>query len=306
MKIYHNISFFRHPYYWARNTYADGFSAGNRNFLLLVPLIFSAINFIASLATLGTVLKENISYVLLYMLFFYGIINMIIVLLITRISQKFKDEKSYYKVIHKNIVEPLREYNAIKQSKIRVGDGLKEAFIESTLRSVLKSFNDNYMKKRYSSKVVATIKYKKRGMLYPIREGDEINYRSNDAEIEEKSFVYKALNSFGQKLPYIYVKDLDNPDKYELKAMGNLTTDIKGRAADNYKTFIALPIRGGNIKFDGPGEVEAHPDLGVLGFDLVGKYKFGNFEDHELDYMACLADSIADLILDLLRIECVK
>ncbi|MFW6273133.1 MAG: hypothetical protein ACOC2U_05080, partial [bacterium] len=42
-------------------------------------------------------------------------------------------------------------------------------------------------------------------------------------------------------------------------------------------------------------------ELGLVGFDLMEEYGFGNLNDYQLDIMACLADSLAEPLLDLIE-----
>lgn len=295
--LYKRINLFGHPVLWVKHNYLNGLEYGFLTFAAFGPAVIVIIGFIADLISISDVMKDNITILLASMLFVYGLINMVLIVGGNDLSRILKNEKSYYKVMHKNIVEYLRDYRVKRDNS----DNLDETYFIAALREILEAFNNNYMKKRYSLGVIGTIKYKKNNKLYPIRVGDNADYRASDPEGADESYVYKALNDFGSKLPYIYVKDINNPDECEAKAMGKLSEKIKGRAADNYKTFIAFPIRGGKIPFPKGAEMDARQDLGVLGFDLKKAYEFGNFEEKELDYIACLVDSLAEIILDLIK-----
>lgn len=297
MKRHNNILINKHPVLWFKNKYFAGLSKSNLGVASVTPFIFGLIGLLADFTALNLIVTDNISHVLAYMLFGYGILNIIFAIELIRIGGRLQNERVFYKVMHKNVIEPLREYRTHKKNKSEIGE--LEHFMHETLKKILDSFNANYMQKKYSQKVVATLKYKLNDRLIPIRSGDEADYRDKSPEEADKSFVYKALSDIGEKLPYIYVKDLDEPDTYECQSMGKFTEQIKNRAGENYKTFIALPIRGGRL----PVEAEVRRDLGILGFDLKEKFRFGNFEEHELDYIACLADSLSEIITDLVSIK---
>jgi len=296
--LYGRIKFTKHPLFWFRYNYLNGAELGISVLLALGPAILVAIGLLSDLISIGSLIQDNIAIALSVMMFVYGIVNMVLVFAASAMSHTLKNEKGYYRVIHKNVIEFMRDYRAQRDYRRAAGLLVDESFFVDSLRSILDLFNNNYMKKRYSSGVVATIKYKMNDLLYPVRVGDDVDYRAEDPETTEQSYVYRALNDFGVKLPYLYVKDVDNPDEHEAKNMGKLSSDIKGRAGDNYKTFIALPIRGGKMPFPKGANISARQDLGVLGFDLKNAYEFGNFEERELDFIACLADSLGEIILD--------
>ena len=97
-----------------------------------------------------------------------------------------------------------------------------------------------------------------------------------------------------------YIKDIDDPDKYEIETLGKHMCDVKKRAQGKYSTFIALPIRTGRLKHVSAA-FKASQDLGMLGFDLKKKYGFGNFEEHELEYIACFVDMMSEIVQDLIE-----
>lgn len=299
--LYGRIRFLKHPFFWFRYNYLNGAELGASVLLAFGPAILVVVGLLSDLISIGSVVRDNVSIALSIMLFVYGLVNMILVFASSSMAHTLKNEKGYYRVIHKNIVEFMRDYRAQRDCRKTANILVDETFFVDSMRSILDSFNNNYMRKRYRSSVVATIKYKMNDLLFPVRVGDDVDYRSGEPETTDRSYVYKALNDYGVKLPYLYVKNLDNPDEYEAKNMGKLSAEIKGRAGDNYKTFIALPIRGGKMPFPKGVDIFARQDLGVLGFDLKNAYEFGNFEENELDFIACLADSLGEIILDLIN-----
>jgi hypothetical protein len=295
VKNHKDISFLHSPVVWVKVRYFNGLSKGELAFIVVFPF-FGVFGLIADFVTIGKITSDSISILLAYMLFGYGLINIIFVRELIKTSGRLQNERLFYKVLHKDVVEELREYRTYRKC---VNGVVSDVRIKEKIKHILTSFNNNYIKKKYSSKVVATIKYKLNDKLYPIRVGDDANSRDSNAEEECSSYVYQALNEIGRTLPYIYVKNLDKLDAYESGVMGRFTDKIKGRAGSNYKTFIALPIRGGKLPDMG---VDVRANLGVIGFDLNEKYGFGDFGEHELDYIACLADSLSELIEDLVAI----
>lgn len=163
------------------------------------------------------------------------------------------------------------------------------------------------MKKMHSPEVSAVIKYRHSDNLVPIRVGGDKNDRNNEPELTKESFIYEALNETGKAMRYIYVKNLDDPDKYECEALGKHLSDVKKRSQGKYSTFIALPIRTGQLQAGqqsrSVGNFKARQPLGMLGFDRKQKYGFGNFERHELEYIACFVDMMSELVQDLIKAE---
>lgn len=75
---------------------------------------------------------------------------------------------------------------------------------------------------------------------------------------------------------------------------------IQERAADHYKTFIAMPIRGGVDKRK-QNRWSDRNAIGMIGFDLKRPFGFGDLPPHQLDYMACFVDMISEPVIDLIR-----
>ncbi len=299
MKDHKNVLLKDHPIIWLKIKYLDGLNKSDLALVSMFPFL-AIVGLLADLVSLKTITDENIAIVLAYMLFVYGLLNIWFVRALITTYSRVQNEKTFYKVLHKDIIEELRQYRAYRAYQNANDYQISLDTIKQTITKILTSFNNNYIKKKYSSAVIATVKYKLNNKLYPIRVGDDANRRDDSIEEEKNSYVYQALNEVGRILPYIYIKDLDKLDAYETGVMGRFTDKIKGRAGSNYKTFIALPIRGGKWP---EMEVDVRANLGILGFDMKEKYGFKNFEESELDYMACLADSLSELIEELISVS---
>ena len=217
-----------------------------------------------------------------------------------KVGVRLGRERTNYRILHKKVVEKIREYHALKKYYDRKNGKMDAEKIQQHIRDILTSFNDNYMKRLHGQEVSASIKYYKNEKLYPIRVGGDIARRSHQPEEVKKAYVYLALSEPGKKLTYIYVKDLGNLDKYESRVLGKYMADIQKRSQTYYNTFIALPIRGGKLQ-EVSGDFAILPDFGILGFDLKEKYGFGNFEPQELDFIACLADLLSEPLQDLIE-----
>jgi hypothetical protein len=154
-------------------------------------------------------------------------------------------------------------------------------------------------------KTSAVIKYHNADTrtLIPIRAGHDARDRSEQPEDLDESYIYQALTAPGIKLRYIYVKDITNADNYERTALGRYLSDVQKRAAGNYRTFIAMPIRSGSPKDVASDEITVQNALGMLGLDLKTQYGFGNFEEHEREFLACFVDMMSELVQDLIDAE---
>lgn len=150
--------------------------------------------------------------------------------------------------------------------------------------------------------VSACVKYEMNDKLYPIRVGNDKENRNKEPETSEDNLIYRCLKSSGQNKKYLYIKNIEKLDKSEtnlLKSGENPEQTIgkfRDRAKNKYTAFIDLPIRAG-IATGSSFTIER--DLGFIGFDLMEKYGFGNVEEPELHYLACFADIMSELILNL-------
>ncbi len=304
MDYHEPIRLFGHPWIWIQDKYETGINAKGLYVVALLPTLFMLIGFIANILTIFHIQKQNVAseivvIILGTFLFVFGLINLVFLYLIAKAKVRLGRERDNYKILHKNIIEEIRDYRTHKRWKEMQAESFFPDDIKRYIQEILSKFNDNYMKRMHSPQVSTVIKYQDYDNLVPIRVGGDQAERNNEPESLKKSFIYQALNEPGKTMRYIYVKYLDKPDKYEYKALGKYLTDVQTRAKGKYSTFIALPIRTGQAKHVS-GAFKTRQNLGMLGFDLRRKYGFGNFETHELEYIACFVDMISELVQDLI------
>ena len=321
---YHTpIKFSRHPWVWIQDKRETGINAKGLYVVALMPAILMLIGFVANVMAIFqlreySVASETVVITLSCFLFVFGLINLAFLHLMSKAKIRLEREYRHYHILHKDIIEKIRDYRTHKRweekhGKTLLPDDIKRDIQESKgktlspddikrdIQEILSKFNDNYMKKMHSPEVSAVIKYRHSDNLVPIRVGGDKNDRNNEPELLKESFIYQALNEYGKPMRYIYVKNLDDPDKYEYRALGKYIEDVKSRAGEKYSTFIALQIRMGQRQPE--WKFKASRDLGMLGFDRKKKYGFGNFERHELEYIACFVDMMSELVQDLIEAE---
>ena len=292
MKIY----FWQTPFAWIK----DKYHVGSRNFIILVsaifPSIFVLIGLVADMVTLKR--QINVPNVLITGLIIYGIINLIIINLIQHSKFRVKKERDTFRIIHKEIIEKVRDYQAIKQKK----ELTTEDIIENVQR-IIHNFNEQYIKKMYGDNISITVKYRVNNNLYPIRDGDDVGARDDQPQLINEAHVYSYLSKPGKKRQVLYVKNLSNLDKNELRILGENEEDVRHRAGDKYKTFIALPIRTGS---EYAGKVSMKKDVGFICFDSKEPYNFGSLNEYQINIFACLSDLLSELLSDIIRLNSQK
>ena len=300
------IALCKHPLIFIRDKFETGVNAKRLYVTALIPSILIFIGLVANVITIfrfpkHDVALETVVIILSSLLFVFGLINLVFLHFLSKANIRLGREYRHYNVLHKDIIEKIRDYRTYKRWKESEGETLSPDDIKRDIQEILSKFNDNYMKKMHSPEVSAVIKYRHSDNLVPIRVGGDKNDRNNKQELLKESFIYQALNEVGKTMRYIYVKNLNDPDKYEYRALGKHIEDVKSRAGEKYSTFIALPRRTGQQQPE--WEFKARRDLGMLGFDRKKKYGFGNFERHELEYIACFVDMMSELVQDLIEAE---
>ena len=119
--------------------------------------------------------------------------------------------------------------------------------------------------------------------------------RDNKPEKLKECYIFKVLNE--QKIPFLYIGDLTDPTKSELKRLGNNYSKLKYRAERHgYKSLLALPIKTGNQNPTGNPVIKE--SLGFIGFDSNSPNGFGNISKQEIDYLACFVDSLSEIVAD--------
>jgi hypothetical protein len=287
---------------WIKDKYKTALNQKQISYLFLMPNLFLLFGFIADFFSLIKIKHDTLTLLLLIFLFIYGIINLCLLFWFQRNRIRLERDRNTFRILHKNVVEQFREYLFKKTKCTKDKQPFTKIEIEKHIRGMLKGFYENFIKHYHGDNITVTLKYRKNDQLISLREGEYAPMRILAPEPLKVSYVYQSLSETGKKWSYIYVKNLDDPDKYETEILGQNLPDVKKRALDNYKTFIALPIRAGKLELDST-EFITRPDLGIIGFDSLEEYKFGNFDPHELDIMACLADLLSELVQDLIMID---
>lgn len=295
MKHHRKICFYNTPLIWLKDKVNVGLNQTNMVLIAAIPGLFGLFGFIANAYTIFQFKPENLTLALLWFLFVYGLLISLLIISHQRTTLRMKRDRKTFNIIHKKIVEKIREYLTNKRN----GEMSLEK-IEDFIKEILNSFNDNYMRIVHRDSVSSSVKYLFDGQLHPIRVGDDWMNRDKEPEQSSKSPVYNSLSRTGVMRNYLYVKNIAKTDDYELQALGDEIDNLKARCKDKYTTFIALPIRASEMNIKN-SKFTAQKELGILGFDLMEEYGFGNIDDYQLDILACLADSLAEPLIDLIE-----
>ncbi len=298
------ITIWRTPKIWFLDKYNAGTDRLGLYLAAIVPSVIITIGLLANVTTLYHFNKSQTFILTLWLMFFYGLINIIMMWALQKNEVRLTRSRRTYNILNEKIITVIKDYRAQKKDLIKKGKQLDKDYIVSIIEKILTGVNDTYLKDVHRKNVAVTLKYLKDGKLIPIRVGGNSEERKSlMAESYDKAYVYNCINPIGKKLRFIYVKNLDNLDKYELSAIGIYKEEIKKRAGDYYKSFIALPLRGGRIKMSGSNGMSSVPNLGILGFDLKEKYGFGNFPEHEYHYLTSFASLLSEPVQDLIEIK---
>lgn len=289
-----NIQFMSTPIIWIIDKYKTGLNNPLTYIIAIIPGVLGVVGLIADVRTIFDISNNSFNAFLIIssFLFIYGIINIFIVVTNQRQNVRLKRHEANVHIIHKNVIEQIREYRASYKA------GLKSHEIINWISRILKDFNTSYMKSNHNGSVAAAIKYVSKSKLHPIRDCENPETRTNTPEDISNSYIYNAINEAGKKMRFIYVKNIKKPDNYECLALGKYKDEVISRAKSNYSTFIALPIRAGKLPASSDA-FQVRADLGLLGFDLVEPYGFGNLYDHEVDLLGCFADIMSEPLEDL-------
>jgi len=198
-------------------------------------------------------------------------------------------------VMH-GIAEIIRDYRASKlQTVLNKNDIIRD------ILHIIEVFGEKFLIPNHGSAPNITVKYLFNSKMYSIRKGPDIHRREAGIEDREKCHVFNVLQG-PQKLKFLYVKNVQKPDDLEREAMGQLWTEIAARAKNHYSTFIAFPINTGNMSPALTG-IPTREALGMLGIDYKKHYFIGNINDFEIQMMACIIDSLSEIVYDLIETE---
>lgn len=248
--------------------------------------------------------KEIEVIVLAVLLFLMGCVSVYMTTKVEKFRTRLNREKNAFDLLH-TIAEEIRDYKTIKSVKEENNqNGTKSIYcppkseIIEKIKKICSDLLCKYIEPRHRRGITVTLKYRKGDSMESIRIGKLSGTRENASEKIEESHVYQLLN--GQKLRFLYIKNVENFEKEELEILGNRHVNIRNRAnQQNYKTFLALPIKTGNTNLDGTPVTRT--SLGFLGFDSQDAYSFGNIPEQEIDFFASVVDSFSEIIMDLQR-----
>jgi hypothetical protein len=281
------------PWVWILDKWR---TANNRKTIYIIGLLPSIIvvfSLYSDVKSLIGISDNKFLALTIILLFLYGLINLFLISILQRAQVRIDRIQETYAVLHKDIIHKFRDYICENEEKT-----MKPQEIENTIKNILKSFNDLHMKDKHRPESKVTLKYIYKDKLFPIRESNLAN-RSNDSEKIAKSYIYNYLNNDIQIKPFIYVMDLDDSESKECLSLGDYYHKIKSRAANNYSTFIALPIRTGEFIQISNETIKTKENLGIIGFDMEEKYGFGTLFSHELEILGCFTDLLSIIVKDL-------
>ena len=215
----------------------DKYNAGTNRFGLylaaIVPSVIIAIGLVADVTTLYDLDKSQTFILTLWLMFFYGSLNIIMMWALQKNEVRLARSRRTYNILNEKIITVIKDYRAQKRDLIKKDKQLSEDLIVSIVEKILTGLNDTYLKDVHRKNVAVTLKYLKDGKLIPIRVGGNSEERKSlKAESVNEAYIYKCINHFGKRLRFIYVKNLDKLDKYELSVIGV----YKNKIGTNYAT----------------------------------------------------------------------
>jgi hypothetical protein len=299
MNCHKKISFFQTPIVWLKDKTKTGLNSPGIYIIGLLPSVFLIVGLIADLTALFRLDHTLLFVLILIFLFVYGLINLGLVFFLQRNNIRLHRTRNYFDLFHKCVILKFREYIIAFDADQRMPKDRKIKYI----KDILTQFNNSFMKDLHGKETVITLKYQSGNQLIPIRAGENLANRSETAEELKESYIYTALNKPRNRTDYIYVKNINKPDKLELQTIGQDLVDIQRRALPHYSTFIAVPIRSTDVQEFTKGDFHLKKDLGMLGIDLNKKYGFGNLEKYELNIIYCLADLLSVIVEDIIKQE---
>jgi len=277
-----------------------------RYFILLIPTIITLLAGIASLLSFWGIDANEINFLpylqpLILLIFINSSLYVFLFFLVTSRNQcdlRLKRLHESIETMHCDVIHKVRDF------RVEINRGMvKSEDIEKYILNILQSFNDSYMKSVYRKGCNATLKYLFKEHLYDLRTGIGKDRRNNQPEHYYECYVYLRLNpqksKDQKKREYIYVKNINFPDKKEIEMMGDYIKEIQNRSKGHYKTFLAMPLRSGE-SFSGQKRTNVvwkpKDDLGFIGFDVNEKYGLGSMQEFELNYIACFVDLMSELV----------
>jgi hypothetical protein len=301
---YKRITLFKTPRAWISDKYSTFFQF---SYVYIPTIIIWSLALFSLWANIKGVFGGANStevIVLAILLFFAGCYNAIQSTILERFRIRLLREINSFNILHE-IAEQLRDYrdktksrliNSRKGSKKIVRAVPSEEIIVEKLEHICDSLNRGYMKARHGNNVTVTLKIRRDNNIDSIR-GSYGKDRDNRLEKFNKCPVFRILNNQKQRLPFLHIGDINNLTVKETEVLRDFQTVLRMRAEKHhYRTILAFPIRTGNINPKGTPIVKE--SLGFIGFDMPKPNGFGNLSQQEVDYLACVVDSLSDIVRD--------
>lgn len=295
-KNHEDIKFYKKPHLWVKDKFKTVTTLPGTYIVALLPTIPVLVGIALDFITLGELTPDYMANFVVWLLFIFGLINLLLLTYFKLARIKIWRLTEIFDVINRDIFVNYRNY--LSKKKNRKGK-ITSNEIVSYIKKILDSFNYKFMEQTHRKGVTTTLKYIHQNKFYPIRVGRDVELRKGCEDWKE-SYVYISLINQHRYLQYIYVKNIDNPDRTETKMLGGFNEQIKSRAEGLYNTFISVPLKRRYESKENPSNLTIKKDLGLLGFDLQEKYGFGNLEQFELNILNCLVEMISELTEDLI------
>lgn len=319
-KIHKEISFWNHPIISLKDIIKTGGAKPQLYILSLFPIVITLFSLFADFISVFGINVDNlklrnineVTIILIILLFVYGIINILLATALQKTTIRLGREQEWHDFFHKQVIEPLRDYRAQKENDLIAGlHTINSNQIRYQIHTILDNLTRNIICRVHRKGMNACIKFVFKDKLCSIRAGDSEHFRNVEVEPKESSVIFDIFSQCGKNTrQYIYIKNLDKLEKDEEFFFGEKIKDrynvLKERAGDHYKTFVAMPIRGGadqrksNTNAD-DNKWAIRDLIGIIGFDSKESYAFGDLPEHELDFLACFADTMSELVYDLIQ-----
>lgn len=302
MEEYSRIKLSKHPRVWIKDKYETGWHSKETYFPAITIWIAAAISLFGSLYNIFKI-TDVLTILLVIFLFIFGLLNVWYATTLQKNAVRIKRIEEACVILHHDIIHILRDYRTRKERLTRENKPLDRESIIRYIQKVLENVVIKFMNVVHYSEVSACVKYLKANSgkkLYSIRYGPDLGKRDSEPEELDDSNVFLRLCD-PKKHSFIYIKNVDKYDENELKVIGDISDKITSRANKYlYKTFLAFPIRTGNINLE-DAPPPAKYDLGMLCFDLKKAYAFGNVHKYEIHFLLCIADLLSEIINDLIK-----
>lgn len=294
------ISFRKNPIIWMKD---KARTVENKKLLYIsgfFPSILAIIGFLVDANILWNIDKNSLYQIIFVLFFIYGLLNLYFSTLLQRVNVKLSRLQNQFDFFHSQMIHCVRDYFTEKSMLEKKGVMMDTDKIETTIKQIIKTFNEQYMYEHHRRNTNVTLKYALNNKLHIIRCGNNINNRNLKTEPLTDSVIYHTLFNESEKLSYLYVKDISNPDSKELRALGPYAKILQKKTLGNYKTVVAIPLNNAKIKTS-VIDTTIESELGYVSFDLDEKYGFGNLYQYEIDIICSFVDLLSIIIGDFVK-----